>query len=200
MPSPDNRQQECNRERWESSVRCAASSSRGPTRPRARSSTSGPTRTSASGPSSRSSRTSWRSSSATAASRARSTPAGAPSTAPRSPSSASGGTLSKPEIYFVSRREFPTLPFGGVIDNVVDPETSLAVGLRVFGEYSLRVIEPQSLILNLVGTQNIQTNDQVTDWMREQLLKVLRTDVTSHIVQQNWPILGIAAHTYDLEQ
>jgi membrane protease subunit (stomatin/prohibitin family) len=113
---------------------------------------------------------------------------------------ASGGNLFKTEIYFVSTREFPNLPFGGVIDNVVDPETSLAVGLRVFGEYSLRVIEPQSLILNLVGTQNIQTNDQVTDWMREQLLKVLRTDVTSHIVQQNWPILGIAAHTYDIEQ
>jgi len=113
---------------------------------------------------------------------------------------ASGGNLFKTEIYFVSTREFPNLPFGGVIDNVVDPETSLAVGLRVFGEYSLRVVEPQSLILNLVGTQNIQTNEQVTDWMREQLLKVLRTDVTSHIVQQNWPILGIAAHTYDIEQ
>jgi membrane protease subunit (stomatin/prohibitin family) len=113
---------------------------------------------------------------------------------------ASGGNLFKTEIYFVSTREFPNLPFGGVIDNVVDPETSLAVGLRVFGEYSLRVVEPQSLILNLVGTQNIHTNEQVTDWMREQLLKVLRTDVTSHIVQQNWPILGIAAHTYDIEQ
>src|SRR5262249_19829082 len=105
----------------------------------------------------------------------------------------------KPEIYFVSTREFPNLPFGGMIDNVVDPETSLAVGLRVFGEYSLKVVEPQSLILNLVGTQNIQTNDQVTDWMREQLLKVLRTDVTSHIVSQNWPILGIQAHTNEIE-
>jgi membrane protease subunit (stomatin/prohibitin family) len=113
---------------------------------------------------------------------------------------ASGGNVFKTEIYFVSTREFPNLPFGGVIDNVVDPETSLAVGLRVFGEYSLKVIEPQSLILNLVGTQNIQSNEQVTDWMREQLLKVLRTDVTSHIVGQNWPILGIAAHTYDIEQ
>ncbi|HSR24768.1 MAG TPA: SPFH domain-containing protein, partial [Candidatus Eisenbacteria bacterium] len=88
---------------------------------------------------------------------------------------ASGGNLFKTEIYFISTREFPNLPFGGVIDNVVDPETGLAVGLRVFGEYSLRAVEPQSLILNLVGTQNIQTNDQVTDWMREQLLKVLRT-------------------------
>jgi len=113
---------------------------------------------------------------------------------------ASGGNLFKTEIYFISTREFPNLPFGGMIDNVVDPETGLAVGLRVFGDYSLRVVEPQSLIVNLVGTQNIQTNDQVTDWMRDQLLKVLRTDVTSHIVGQNWPILGIAAHTDEIEQ
>jgi membrane protease subunit (stomatin/prohibitin family) len=113
---------------------------------------------------------------------------------------ASGGNLFKTEIYFVSTREFPNLPFGGMIDNVVDPETTLAIGLRVFGEYSLKVVEPQSLILNLVGTQNIQTNDQVTDWMREQLLKVLRTDVVSHVVSQNWPILGIAAHTEEIER
>jgi membrane protease subunit (stomatin/prohibitin family) len=113
---------------------------------------------------------------------------------------ASGGNLFKTEIYFVSTREFPSLPFGGMIDNVVDPETTLAIGLRVFGEYSLKVVEPQSLILNLVGTRNIQTNDQITDWMREQLLKVLRTDVVSHVVSQNWPILGIAAHTEEIEQ
>jgi membrane protease subunit (stomatin/prohibitin family) len=113
---------------------------------------------------------------------------------------ASGGNLFKTEIYFISTREFPSLPFGGMIDNVVDPETTLAIGLRVFGEYSLKAVEPQSLILNLVGTRNIQTNDQITDWMREQLLKVLRTDVVTHVVSQNWPILGIAAHTEEIEQ
>ena len=48
--------------------------------------------------------------------------------------------------------------------------------------------------------QNIQTNDQITDWMREQVLKVLRTDVTSAIVQQSWPILGIASHTVEIER
>ncbi|MEA2647238.1 MAG: hypothetical protein QOE92_2321 [Chloroflexota bacterium] len=114
--------------------------------------------------------------------------------------SASGGNLFKTEIYFVATREFPNLPFGGTVDNVVDPETGIAVGLRVFGEYSLKVVEPQSLILNLIGTQGMSSNDQVTDWMREQLLKVLRTDVTSHIVSSGWPILGIAAHTEDVER
>ncbi len=112
---------------------------------------------------------------------------------------ASGGNLFKTELYFVSTREFPDLPFGGTIDNVVDPDTGLAVGLRVFGEYSMKIVEPQSLILNLVGTQNLQTNDEITNWMREQLLKTLRTDVVSNIVQSGWAILGIASHTVEIE-
>jgi len=111
----------------------------------------------------------------------------------------SGGNLFKTELYFVSTREFPNLPFGGPIDNVVDPQTNLAIGLRVFGEYSLKVEEPQSLIVTLVGTQNLQSNDQITDWMREQLLKTLRTDVVTHIVSSGWPLLGIAAHTGEIE-
>jgi len=44
------------------------------------------------------------------------------------------------------------------------------------------------------------SNDQITDWMRDQLLKVFRQQVVSHINAQAWPILGIAAHNADIEQ
>lgn len=113
---------------------------------------------------------------------------------------ATGGNFFLTEIYFVSTREFPNQRFGGMVDNVVDPETQLAIGLRVFGEYSLRVYEPQALIVNLVGTQQLQSNEQITNWMREQLLKVFRDAVSSHIVDNNWPILGIASRTAELEK
>jgi membrane protease subunit (stomatin/prohibitin family) len=113
---------------------------------------------------------------------------------------ATGGNFFLTELYFVSVREFPNQRFGGVVDNVLDPETQLAVGLRVFGEYSIRVHDAPSLILNLVGTQQLTSNDQITNWMREQLLKVFRDAVASHIVRNNWPILGIASRTAELEQ
>ncbi|MGH7912989.1 MAG: SPFH domain-containing protein [Candidatus Dormibacteraceae bacterium] len=113
---------------------------------------------------------------------------------------ATGGNFFVTELYFISVREFPNLKFGGIVDNVLDPETQLAVGLRVFGEYSVKVVDPSSLILNLVGTQQLQSNDQITNWMREQLLKVFRDAVTSHIVQNHWPILGIASKTAEIEQ
>src|SRR5215472_8783133 len=110
-----------------------------------------------------------------------------------------GGNFFKTELYFVSTREFPNLPFGGMVDNVVDPETQLAVGLRVYGDYSLKVAAPDRLIVNLVGTRELMSNDQITDWMRDQLLKVFRQEVVTHIAAQSWPILGIAAHNAEIE-
>jgi membrane protease subunit (stomatin/prohibitin family) len=113
--------------------------------------------------------------------------------------SLTGGNFFKTELYFVSTREFPNLPFGGMVDNVVDPDTQLAVGLRVYGDYSLRVEAADRLIVNLVGTRGLLSNDQITDWMREQLLKVFREQVVGHINASAWPILGIAAHNADIE-
>jgi membrane protease subunit (stomatin/prohibitin family) len=114
--------------------------------------------------------------------------------------SATNGNFFKSEIYFVATREFPNLPFGGVVDNVVDPETQLAVGLRVFGDYSLKVVDAGALIVNLAGTRNVTSNDAITDWMRDQVLKTLRTEVTAQIVRNGWPVLGIAARTDELEK
>jgi len=105
----------------------------------------------------------------------------------------------KAELYFVRTSELPNLPFGGMVDNVADPETGLAIGLRVFGDYSLAVTDPPAFVLGL-GRQGVATDEQVTDWMREHLLKVLRTDVVAHIGAQGWPILGIAAHTEEIER
>ena len=110
-----------------------------------------------------------------------------------------GGNYFKTELYFVSTREFPNLPFGGMVDNVVDPETQLAVGLRVYGDYSLSVCAPDKLIVNLVGTRELLGNDQITDWMRDQLLKVFRQEVVAHINASAWPILGIAEHNGEIE-
>jgi membrane protease subunit (stomatin/prohibitin family) len=111
---------------------------------------------------------------------------------------ASGGNMYRAELYFVGTREFVSLPFGGPIDNIEDPETGLAVGLRVFGEYALEVSDPAAMILKLVGTRQA-SNDLVTDWAREQILKALRTSVVRKLTAEKWPVLGIAGRTADIE-
>jgi membrane protease subunit (stomatin/prohibitin family) len=111
---------------------------------------------------------------------------------------ASGDNMYRAELYFVGTREFVNLPFGGPMDNIEDPETGLAVGLRVFGEYALKVTDPATMILTLVGTRQA-SNDLVTDWSREQILKALRTGVVRKLTTEKWPVLGLAARTADIE-
>lgn len=113
-----------------------------------------------------------------------------------------GGNYFVSELYFVSIREFVNQLFGGPVDNVTDPQTELAVGLRCYGEYSIKVISPQNLILNLVGTTNISSMGEINAWVSSQLLKVVREIVVSHVVSNDdkrWDVLGIAAHNEDLE-
>lgn len=110
-----------------------------------------------------------------------------------------GGDLYRVEIYFVGSREYPDLKFGGRVDNVQDPVTGLVVSLGVYGEYSLKVTDAPMLLTNLTGTVDVTDNDAITDWVAQQLLKVLRTDVTQHVVSKGWPILGLAAYVPEVE-
>jgi membrane protease subunit (stomatin/prohibitin family) len=112
---------------------------------------------------------------------------------------ASGGNAFRSEIFFVGTREFPNFRFGGRLDEVQDPQSGLIVTLRTFGEYSLRVSDPQKLILNLVGTVNVTDNNAITAWVTQQLLKVARTTVTRQLMSGAWPILGLSMHSPEIE-
>jgi membrane protease subunit (stomatin/prohibitin family) len=113
---------------------------------------------------------------------------------------ASNGNAYRAETFFVGTHEYTGQTFGGRVDNVQDPQTGMIITLRVFGDYSMQVVDPAKLILNLVGTVNVENNDEVTNWMANQLLKVLRTEITRQIVRNGWPILGLSAFTPEIEK
>src|SRR6202012_203166 len=113
---------------------------------------------------------------------------------------ATGGNAYRAELYFVGTREYTGFRFGGRVDDVQDPRTGLVVTLRVFGEYALRVIDPARLITNLTATVDVTDNERIAGWVSEQLLKVLRTNVTTQVVSNGWPILGLSVHSPEIEQ
>ncbi|HLJ98416.1 MAG TPA: SPFH domain-containing protein [Streptosporangiaceae bacterium] len=112
----------------------------------------------------------------------------------------SGGNAYRAELYFVGTREYTGFRFGGRIDDVQDPRSGLIVTLRVFGDYALRVIDPVRLITNLTSTIDVADNERVAGWVSDQLLKVLRSNVTTQIVRNGWPILGLMAYSADIEE
>ncbi len=112
----------------------------------------------------------------------------------------SGGNAYRAELYFVGTREYAGFRFGGRVDDVQDPRTGLVVTLRVFGDYALRVVDPARLITNLTSTVDVADNERIAAWVSDQLLKVLRTNVTTQIIRNGWPILGLMAYSAEIEQ
>jgi membrane protease subunit (stomatin/prohibitin family) len=114
---------------------------------------------------------------------------------------ATGGNLFVAEIYFVSMREFPGVKFGGPIGDVRDPETGLGIGTMVYGDFSVRVTEPEKLILGLVGLRRT-TNDEFLSWFKSQMMKVVRDRIAELLVKKKWPLLDVTsgAYTEEIEQ
>ena len=112
-----------------------------------------------------------------------------------------GGNLFVAELYFVSTREFPGVKFGGPIGDVRDPDSSLGIGTMVYGDFSVRVTDPEKLVVGLVGLRRT-TNEEFLAWFKSQLLKVVRDRVAELLVKKRWPLLDVTsgAYTEEIEQ
>lgn len=109
-----------------------------------------------------------------------------------------GGNVFIAEIYFVSTRQFAGLKFGGRIGSVEDPKSGVPVETMVHGDFSLRITNPETLILGLVGMQQAD-NESFFSWFKQQVLKVIRDQTAELIVKQKWPLLDVVSGAYTEE-
>ena len=106
-----------------------------------------------------------------------------------------GGNLFVAEVFFVSSREFAGIKFGGPIGDVRDPETGLGIGTLVYGDFSLRVSNPERLVVGLVGMRSA-SNEEFLGWFRDQVLKVIRDRIAELLVKKKWPLLDVTSGAY----
>lgn len=109
-----------------------------------------------------------------------------------------GGNLFVAEVYFVTLREIAQIKFGGPIGDVRDPETGLGIGTMVYGDFSLRVSDPEKLVTGLVGMRKSE-NDEFIGWFKNQALKVMRDRVAELCVKKKWPLLDVTSGAYTEE-
>ncbi|WP_225410899.1 SPFH domain-containing protein [Stigmatella hybrida] len=109
-----------------------------------------------------------------------------------------GGNLFISEIFFVSTREHTGVKFGGPIGDVRDPETGLGIGTMVYGDFSIRVTEPERLVVGLVGMGR-SSNEDFLGWFKGQVLKVTRDRIAELLVKKRWPLLDVTSGAYTEE-
>ena len=112
-----------------------------------------------------------------------------------------GGNVLISEVFFVNTREHVGARFGGRIGHVEDPKSGVPVETLVHGEFSFRVVDPERLVVGLVGMGRAESFT-VKSWLKEQVLKVMRDRVAETLVKRKWPLLDVTsgAYTEELEQ
>jgi membrane protease subunit (stomatin/prohibitin family) len=110
-----------------------------------------------------------------------------------------GGNVLMAELYFISSREFANNKFGGSMGEVEDPQTGEVVRCGVYGEFVFKVVDPAKLILNLIGTQSISSNDFIIDAIKDQLTKILRETVNGKMKAESWSLIDVTSGTYTME-
>ena len=109
-----------------------------------------------------------------------------------------GGNVLMAEVFFITMRELPDYKFGGRIGSMEDPKSGIPVETMVHGSYSLRVTDPQKLLLGLYGMQATDNNTTVK-WIRDQLLKTIRDRIAELLVKKKWPLLDVTSGAYTEE-
>ncbi len=109
-----------------------------------------------------------------------------------------GGNVFLTEVFFVNTREHAGNKFGGRIGHVEDPKSGVPVETMVHGEFSFRVVDPEKLLVGLVGMGRAESF-MVKAWLKEQVLKVLRDCIAELFVKERWPLLDVTSGAYTEE-
>jgi membrane protease subunit (stomatin/prohibitin family) len=111
---------------------------------------------------------------------------------------ATGGNLYISEIYFVTTRELPGVKFGGPIGDLMDPQTEQIVSMAVYGEFSVKVTNPEQFVVGFVGLRKT-TNDEILAWFKQLFQRTIKDAIAELIVKQNWPLLKVTSGAFTEE-
>ncbi len=108
-----------------------------------------------------------------------------------------GGDVLRAEVFFVLTRMVSDVKFGGRLPPILDPYSGEMIQPRVNGSFAVRVTDPVKFVSDFVGTRGV-TNDQALQFVKDQLLIVIKSALGELAESQNKSLLQIAALTDDL--
>lgn len=102
------------------------------------------------------------------------------------------------EVYFINKTEIPNLKWGTrQAMQILDPIYNLAVPVRAFGSYSIRITDLKGFLTTAIGTWQAFDTDSIGSAMRDQILLPRVQDLISEfMLKQNITILKLSAY-YD---
>lgn len=111
-----------------------------------------------------------------------------------------GGQVFISEIFFVKTTPVRSVPFGGPIGTMRDPQLMCLVTPRIFGEMSVVVTDPVQFIVGYVGQASAGDNDQILSWIKGLFMNGVKQTLGEFCVKQKVTLIDAIAYTAELSQ
>jgi len=100
------------------------------------------------------------------------------------------------EVYFLNKTEIPNLKWGTRQPmQLMDPTFNLAIPVRAFGNYSIRINDSKPLLMMAIGTWKAFTTDAIGTALRDQIIIPKIQDLISEtMIKQNITIFKMTAY------
>ena len=109
-----------------------------------------------------------------------------------------GGQVFISEIFFVKTTPVRSVPFGGPIGTMRDPQLMCLVTPRIFGEMSVVVTDPVQFIVGYVGQASAGDNDQILSWIKGLFMNGVKQTLGEFCVKQKVTLIDAIAYTAEL--
>jgi membrane protease subunit (stomatin/prohibitin family) len=103
------------------------------------------------------------------------------------------------EIYYLQRRELRG-KFGTAEPLVFRDSDFGMVRLRMFGQFSYKILEPTLFMTQFVGTKGWSSSNEVVEWMRDQIVMSLNDALGEMKRDKNMGIVDMPAYLEEIEQ
>lgn len=98
------------------------------------------------------------------------------------------------EVWFVNLINKLNTPWGTLRPiQLEDPKYGVVVPVRAFGQFGFRVANPRKFIESIVGSAQVFTAAQITDYFKGVMLSSVNSNIGKAMVQQNISLLQISA-------
>jgi membrane protease subunit (stomatin/prohibitin family) len=112
-----------------------------------------------------------------------------------------GGNVFISEVFFVKTQPVRGIPFGGPLESMEDPVLYEFVTPRIFGEFSLVVVDPVRFVIGYHGqAAGAQDNDVIFNWIKGKFFMSVKTVIAQTCAQQNKSMLNLGGMSMELSQ
>lgn len=107
----------------------------------------------------------------------------------------------KAEVWYINLTTKMDMKWGTTTPiQLEDPKYNIIVPVRAYGQYGIRVVEPEIFLKSLIGNMSFFSSEKVNEYFKGQMLSNLNNAISTKVANDGISILDINTHLLEMSE